>query len=90
MTDDTTLDKRIAAARKAVTDECGSRLCSWADLGTERVCTRDDGRSFCFCENAARAAVMAADAVDPFRDGRAVLAYSGCPSAWRRKPEDLT
>jgi hypothetical protein len=60
----TTLDRRIEAARLAVTDECGSQLCSWVDLGTERVCTKDAGRSFCLCEAVARAAILAADEVE--------------------------
>lgn len=58
-------DLRIEAARQAVTDECGSRLCNWVDRGTERVCWKEDGRSSCLCENVARAALVAADGVQP-------------------------
>jgi hypothetical protein len=52
---------KLELARKAVTDECGSRLCHWIDLGTERVCTLEAGCSFCMCENVARAVLAAVE-----------------------------
>ena len=50
-----TIPNDVAVLTVTVADEAGSRLCDWIKDSSVRVCTRKNGRSFCLCQNVAKA-----------------------------------